>query len=104
MNVRDMIRELTDFEMSAELYLEVESSEETSGIDFRFSNLNKSDDKNITITADLDLDGYVMISRNTFSDMEDKIESLADELSEAKDEITELQSEIERLESSEESK
>lgn len=83
MNVREMINELLEFDMDANLDVYITSSHEDDSFDFTITS-DSTYKRNVSL--EVNLEKYVLVDKREFEDMEIEIETLADELEDLRNE------------------
>jgi len=91
MEVRDLIVELLEFDLDAEVELYIDSAEEGSSFDFKIEASQRSVRKYLSL--EVDLDNYVMVDKQDYENMKQKIENLEEDLGDAYQKLEGLQNE-----------
>lgn len=91
MNVRELINDLLEFNLNAEVELYIDSNEE--GDDFEFNLEEYQRQSRSFLSIEVDLDKYVMVDKRDYEDMKSELENLEEELSDANNELEELRNE-----------
>lgn len=91
MEVRDLIVELLEFDLDAEVELYIDSEEESENFDFKLEASQRSVRKYLSL--EVNLDGYVMVDKRDYEDMKQKIENLEEDLGDANQKLDEFRNE-----------
>jgi len=89
--VKDLIVELLEFDLDAEVELYIDSAEEGGSFDFKIEASQRSVRKYLSL--EVDLDNYVMVDKQDYENMKQKIENLEEDLGDAYQKLEGLQNE-----------
>lgn len=86
MTVKDLINELLNFDMDAEVDVKVISPEETDSFDFEFEERRYG-----PLSLQVELDSYVLVNTQDFNDLQNENNELKDEKEALLEKIEELE-------------
>lgn len=85
MDVRELIKELLEFNPNAKVELYVDSQEESDDFEFGLQEFQRPSGDVLTI--EVDLDKYVMIDKRDYENLKTELENLEEDLAEANQEL-----------------
>lgn len=91
MKVRDLIKDLLEFDVNAEIELYIESDEEDDDFEFKLEEYRGHNGNRLSI--EVNLDKYVMVDKRDYEDMKTELENLEEDLADARNELEELRNE-----------
>lgn len=88
MNVRDLISELIEYDLDAVIEIGINSDVEDNDFEFGFEEKRYMATGYVFLTVNLT--DYVLVNKNDFSEMEDKIDGLESEVDSLRDMLAEM--------------
>lgn len=96
MNVRDLIANLLDYDMDAQVEIRIESKEDTEDVNFDFEEWGYSGNKYLYLTADLK--DSIIVDASNFNDLKDEKEELASAVEKLQEKLEDAEQQIYELE------
>ncbi|MBG9692674.1 hypothetical protein ABD91_18005 [Lysinibacillus sphaericus] len=96
MNVRDLIANLLDYNMDAQVEIRIESKEDTEDVNFDFEGWGYSGNKYLYLTADLK--DSIIVDASDYNDLKDEKEELASTVEDLRSKLEEAENQIYELE------
>lgn len=91
MDVRDLIKDLLEFNPDTEVELYIDSNEESDDFEFKLEEYQRPSGNVLTI--EVELDNYVMVDKRDYENMKTELENLESDLEDARNELDELRNE-----------
>lgn len=91
MIVLDLVKELLEFNLDAEVELYISSDEKDDDFEFELDEYRGPNGNRLEI--EVDLNKYVMVDKRDYENMKDELENLEEELTDAQNELEELRNE-----------
>ena len=97
MNVRDLITELLNYDMDAQVEIRIESKENTDSIsDFEFQEEHYTGHKYLNLTVEVR--GQVLVDESDFNDLKVEKEELANTMEDLQSKLEDAEQRIDELE------